>query len=120
MANVILKEKPKPVKNSKKYKYTFPEDVTEYKDIREKHKETLVGIDISKSAINLATDYLSENNLYVVGDTNNLPLKNNSIDIVIDFSCVLFNSSRCFFIIGKINFELTFNTLKRKFIFFCG
>lgn len=45
---IIVKEKPKPVKSSKKYKYTFPEDVTEYKDIREKHKETLVGIDISK------------------------------------------------------------------------
>ena len=45
----------------------------------------LVGIDISKSAINLATDYISGNNIYLVGDINNLPIKENSIDIVIDF-----------------------------------
>ena len=48
-------------------------------------KNNLIGIDISKSAINLATDYISNNNIYIVGDTNNLPVNNNSIDVVIDF-----------------------------------
>ena len=45
---IIVKEKPKPVKNNKTYKYKFPDNVKEYKDIKEKYKDTLVGIDISK------------------------------------------------------------------------
>lgn len=48
-------------------------------------KNKLIGLDYSKSGINLATDFISKNNFYIVADTNNIPLKNNSTDIVIDF-----------------------------------
>jgi 23S rRNA (guanine745-N1)-methyltransferase len=43
-----------------------------------------IGMDYSKIAINMATDYLNENAFYFVGDVNNLPIKNNSIDIILD------------------------------------
>lgn len=44
----------------------------------------LVSIDYSKDAVSLATDYI-ENNICIVGDINNLPLKDASIDIIVDF-----------------------------------
>ena len=43
------------------------------------------GLDYSKDAINMATDYLQNGNLYFVADINNIPLKSNSIDVIIDF-----------------------------------
>lgn len=44
----------------------------------------LISIDYSKDAIKLATDY-TNNNICIVGDINNLPIKSNSLDIIIDF-----------------------------------
>lgn len=43
------------------------------------------GLDYSKDAINMATDYLQKGNFYFVADINNIPLKSNSIDVIIDF-----------------------------------
>ena len=47
-------------------------------------KYNLISIDYSKDAINLVTDYYL-NNICIVGDINNLPIENNSIDVIIDF-----------------------------------
>lgn len=44
----------------------------------------LISIDYSKDAINLATDY-NINNLCIIGDINNLPFQDKSIDIIVDF-----------------------------------
>ena len=44
----------------------------------------LISIDYSRDAINLATDY-TENNICIIGDINNLPLIDKSIDVVVDF-----------------------------------
>lgn len=43
------------------------------------------GFDYSKDAINLASDYNSENRFFFVGDLTNIPIKNESIDIILDF-----------------------------------
>lgn len=43
-----------------------------------------LGIDYSKEAIEIATDYLDENQAFLVADINNLPIMNNSIDIIIN------------------------------------
>lgn len=45
----------------------------------------IYGIDYSKDAVDLATDYMCKNTYFLVGDVNNLPFNNNSIDIVIDY-----------------------------------
>ncbi len=45
----------------------------------------IYGLDYSKDAIGMATDYLQNGNIYFVADINNIPLTNNSIDIIIDF-----------------------------------
>ena len=45
----------------------------------------LIGIDYSKDAIDLATDYLNDNSLFLVGDVNNIPVEDNSVDVVLDF-----------------------------------
>lgn len=47
-------------------------------------KWNLISIDYSKDAINLATDYI-DNNICIVGDINNLTIKDKCIDIIIDF-----------------------------------
>lgn len=52
--------------------------------LNEKNVRT-IGIDYSKSAIDLATDYLNEKNIFLVGDITNLPLKNKSVDVIINF-----------------------------------
>ena len=44
----------------------------------------LISIDYSRDAINLATDY-TENHICIIGDINNLPLIDKSIDVVVDF-----------------------------------
>lgn len=44
-----------------------------------------VAVDISKPAIELASDYLSNGIIPIIADTNNLPFKKNTIDIVLDF-----------------------------------
>lgn len=44
----------------------------------------LISVDYSKDAINLVTDYMN-NNICIVGDINNLPIKDKCIDIIIDF-----------------------------------
>lgn len=43
------------------------------------------GFDYSKDAINLASDYNSSNRFYFTGDVNNIPIANDSIDVIIDF-----------------------------------
>lgn len=43
-----------------------------------------IGMDYSKTAISMATSYLNEHTYYFVGDVNNLPIKDNSIDVIID------------------------------------
>lgn len=48
----------------------------------------LISIDYSRDAINLATDY-TENNICIIGDINNLPLIDKSIDVVVDFFLLL-------------------------------
>ena len=50
-----------------------------------KIKYKYYGFDYSKSAIELATDFNSMANFYFLSDVNNIPLKDNSIDIVLDF-----------------------------------
>lgn len=45
----------------------------------------IYGLDYSKDAISMATDYIQNGNVYFVADINNIPLINSSIDIVIDF-----------------------------------
>lgn len=50
-----------------------------------KKENTILGLDYSKDAINMATDYLKTGNIYFVADINNIPLSNNSIDIILDF-----------------------------------
>ena len=42
------------------------------------------GMDYSKDAINLASDYLSENNFYFIGDVNNLPFTEKQFDVILD------------------------------------
>ena len=42
------------------------------------------GVDYSKVAIEMASDYNYSNRFYFVGDVNRLPIKPNSIDIVLD------------------------------------
>lgn len=44
----------------------------------------LIGIDYSKIAINLATDYLNTKNLFLTSDINNLPFKDKTFDCIID------------------------------------
>lgn len=44
-----------------------------------------IAVDISKPAIELASDYLFNGIIPIIADTNNLPFKKNSIDIVLDF-----------------------------------
>lgn len=43
-----------------------------------------LGIDYNKDAINLALDYLKENAGFIVSDVNNLPIANNSVDLVLN------------------------------------
>lgn|SRR5574344_1339474 len=52
---------------------------------KEFKKAKLIGIDYSKDGVDLATDYLNSKNCYIVGDVNNIPLQDKSIDIVINF-----------------------------------
>lgn len=47
-------------------------------------KWNLISVDYSKDAINLVTDYM-DNNICIVGDINNLPIKDECVDIIIDF-----------------------------------
>lgn len=49
------------------------------------YNNIIYGLDYSKDAISMATDYLQNGNIYFVGDINNIPLTDNSIDIIIDF-----------------------------------
>lgn len=42
------------------------------------------GFDYSKIAIDLASDYNNENRFYFVSDVNNIPIKSNSVDVVLD------------------------------------
>lgn len=48
------------------------------------YNSNVIGIDYSKNAIELATDYLKENQIFLVADVNNVPIKSNSIDIIIN------------------------------------
>lgn len=43
-----------------------------------------LGIDYNKDAVNLALDYASENIGFIVSDVNNLPIKSNSVDIILN------------------------------------
>lgn len=44
----------------------------------------LIGIDLAKSGIDMANDFIDKNFIGIVGDLNNLPIKNNSIDLVLN------------------------------------
>lgn len=44
-----------------------------------------LAVDLSKEAINLATDYLNENIMSSISDVENIPIKNNKIDVILDF-----------------------------------
>lgn len=44
----------------------------------------VIGIDYSKFAIQMATDYIKENTVFIVADVNNIPVKDKSIDIILD------------------------------------
>ena len=48
-------------------------------------KYTFFGIDFSKDAINLASDYCNENIYFFNSDVNNIPIESNSFDVIIDF-----------------------------------
>lgn len=50
-----------------------------------KINNNLIGIDYSKDAINMATDYLQYGNIYCVGDINNLPIQDKTINLIINF-----------------------------------
>lgn len=43
-----------------------------------------LGVDYNKDAINLAMDYVDDNAGYIVSDVNNLPISDNSVDIIIN------------------------------------
>lgn len=43
-----------------------------------------IGIDLAKDGVDLANDYINRNFLGIVGDLNNIPLKNNSIDMILN------------------------------------
>lgn len=56
-----------------------------YKILEKVNKNwNLISIDYSKDAVNLATDY-PQNNICIIGDINNLPLVDKSIDVIVDF-----------------------------------
>ena len=42
------------------------------------------GFDYAKEAIKLASDYVDNNRFYFLGDVNNVPIKDKSIDIILD------------------------------------
>lgn len=44
----------------------------------------ILGIDLSKAGISLASDYLPYNYLPLLADLNNIPMKDNSCDVIID------------------------------------
>lgn len=50
-----------------------------------KQPSNIIGLDYSKDAILMATDYLDRGNFYLVGDINNIPIKDKSMDIILDF-----------------------------------
>jgi 23S rRNA (guanine745-N1)-methyltransferase len=60
------------------------EGIHSYNILKELDNYKYFGTDYSKVAINMATDYISENRFYFVGDVNNLPINDNSIDVVLD------------------------------------
>lgn len=50
-----------------------------------KNKNTyLLGIDISKEGVEYSSNYVSDNFIPVIADLNNLPLQNNSIDVILN------------------------------------
>ncbi len=56
--------------------------LTILKNINKKYK--YYGFDYSKNAIDMASDYNDANRFYFVADVNNIPAKDNSIDLIID------------------------------------
>lgn len=47
-------------------------------------KTTVIGIDLAKDGIDLFNDYIDDNFLGIVADLNNVPLTNESIDIILN------------------------------------
>lgn len=43
------------------------------------------GFDYSSDAINIASDYISDNNVFFKASVDNIPIKDNSIDVILDF-----------------------------------
>lgn len=43
-----------------------------------------IGIDLAKEGVELASDYLNSNYLPIIADINNIPLKDKTIDVIID------------------------------------
>lgn len=50
-----------------------------------KSKYVYIGFDFSKDAINMASDYNSDDKFFFVGDLTNIPVKDDSVDIILDF-----------------------------------
>lgn len=47
-------------------------------------KISLIGIDLAKNGIDMANDFINNNFIGIVGDLNNLPIKNKSIDLILN------------------------------------
>ena len=62
-------------------------EATHDKNILEKidnRSSKIIGVDISKDGIKMASDYVNNNIIPIVLDLNNLPFKSESVDIIID------------------------------------
>jgi ubiquinone/menaquinone biosynthesis C-methylase UbiE len=58
-------------------------------DILAKHAELVIGVDISHEAIDHATNKYKSNNLkFIQGDISNIPLDENTVDIVVSFETI--------------------------------
>lgn len=51
----------------------------------QQHPHRLIGLDLSKDAIEMATDYFDNDSFFFVGDVTNIPLKDESVSVALDF-----------------------------------
>lgn len=62
------------------------EGAHDYKIIKALNNNSkIIGVDLSKDGIDLYNDYINDNFLGIVADLNNIPLKDNSVDIILNF-----------------------------------
>ncbi len=62
------------------------EGTHDYKILKKLNNSNLqmIGIDLSKDGIDLYNDYMSDNIIGIVSDLNNVPIKDNSIDVILN------------------------------------